>query len=87
MPQSPPCVVAAAWQGFFPWKNTNTLPQVILGLQWGSNGDQWGEMGEHNLGDVWAFSYIFNNILGFYGVYIVPKWLIKVPGPIAVLFG
>ena len=34
------------------------------------------------------FSFFFCYcILGFYGVYIIPKWLIKVPGPIAILFG
>ena len=38
---------------------------------------QWGEIGEHNFGDFWFFSQLFLVFLGFYGVYIIPKWLIN----------
>ena len=30
---------------------------------------------------------IVSCILGFFGFYIIPKWLIKVPGHIPILFG
>ena len=31
--------------------------------------------------------FVFSlGFLGFYGVLIIPEWLIKVPGPIAILF-
>ena len=41
-----------------------------------------GEMGEHNLRYV-CFVFLFVIVfLGFYGAYIIPKLLIKVPGPI-----
>ena len=38
------------------------------------------------LGDLLVFSYIFNVFYGISGVYIFPKWLIKVPGHIPILF-
>ena len=44
-------------------------------------------IGKNDLGDFWFFSVFFIVILGFYEVYIIPKWLIKVPGHIAILFG
>ena len=52
-------------------------------------GVQWGEMGANNLSDVWVFSQFRIVCLGFFGAYIIPKWLSKVPGPepIAILFG
>ena len=44
---------------------------------------QWGEIGKNNLSD---FSYINIVFVGFYGVLIIPKWLIKVPGHLSILF-
>ena len=44
--------------------------------------------GENNLGDFWFF---FPNMLlyvrGVLGFSIIPKWLIKIPGHIPILFG
>ena len=42
-------------------------------------------IGENNLGD-FRFFLIFYSIFGFFGVYIIPNWLIKVPGYIPMLF-
>ena len=39
--------------------------------------------------DVWsrgAFFLIFSIIFGVFGVYIIPNWLIKVPGHFGILF-
>ena len=47
---------------------------------------QWGEMGGHNLGEFLFFSYFRIVFLVFFGDYIIPKWLIKVPGPFQILF-
>ena len=44
-------------------------------------------IGQTNLGDVWFFSLFFKVFYGIFGVYIIPKWLIKVPGHIPILFG
>ena len=45
-----------------------------------------GEIGENNLGDVRSFSLYFMVFSRVFGVYIIPKWLIKVPGPFPILF-
>ena len=45
-----------------------------------------GSIGENNLGD-FCFFLIFPCFFGGLGVYIIPKWLIKVPGHIPILFG
>ena len=42
---------------------------------------------ENNLGDFRFFFFICYGIVWVFGVYIIPKWLIKVPGHIAILFG
>ena len=51
-----------------------------------SMGLQWGEMGENNLSDFFVCSCFVNVFNGIFGYIIIPKWLIKVPGPIAILF-
>ena len=33
-----------------------------------------------------VFSLFFNVFYGIFGVYIIPKWLIKVPGHVGILF-
>ena len=52
-------------------------------LPLGSDGEKWGEI-------IYAF-FVFSQLVivfvGFYGVQIIPTWLIKVPGPIAIFFG
>ena len=45
-----------------------------------------GSIGENKLGDVRVFSRCVIVFSGVFGVYIIPKWLIKVPGPFAILF-
>ncbi len=45
-----------------------------------------GKSKEHILGDLLVCFFFFYCIFGFYGVLIIPTWLIKVPGPIAILF-
>ena len=45
-----------------------------------------GEMGGNDLGDGFAFFFFSYCIFGFYGVYIIPKWLVEVPGHIPILF-
>ena len=45
------------------------------------------EMRKNNLGDLEFFSYCVIVFVGFFGAYIIPKWLIKVPGHIAILSG
>ena len=67
----------------------NPMPMGSNGLQWapmGSNGAPMGEIGENNLGDFLVCFLIYYCIFGVYGVYIIPKRLIKVPGHIAILF-
>ena len=44
-------------------------------------------MGENNLGDFLFFLNFVIVFLGFDGVLIIPEWLLKVPGPIAILLG
>ena len=49
-----------------------------------AKGKRWCSIGENNLGDFWVFSWFFIVFLGLYGVYIIPNWLLKVPGHIAI---
>ena len=56
------------------------MPMGSNGAPMGSNG---APMGQENLSE---FSYIFNDFYSNFGVYIFPKWLIKVPGLIPILF-
>ena len=49
-------------------------------------GLQWGEMGENNLGDCCFCFLICYCIVGVFGIYIIPNWLIKVPAHIPILF-
>ena len=44
------------------------------------------EMGENNLGVFLFFLISYCMSAGFFGVCIIPKWRIEVPGPIAKLF-
>ena len=44
-------------------------------------------IGENNLGDFWFFSQNFIVCFGVFWEDIIPKWLIKVPGHIPILFG
>ena len=44
-----------------------------------------GSIGEDNLSD-FRFVPIPYRIFGAFWVYIIPKWLIKVPGPFAIVF-
>ena len=39
------------------------------------------------LGDLLGFSCFFMFVNSIFGVLILPKWLMKIPGPIAILFG
>ena len=52
-------------------------------IQWGSNGApmglQWEEISKNNLGDLLFCSYMRIVFVGFYGVLIIPKWLIRSP--------
>ena len=50
------------------------------------NGAYRGPIGQKNLGDFRFFSWYFIVLLGFFGVYIFPKWLKKVPGHFGILF-
>ena len=54
--------------------------------RWGSNGAPMGEMVENNLSDFWCVLF-FNVSFGIFGVSFFPKWLIKIPGPIAIFVG
>ena len=54
------------------------------GLQ---NSTKTGEIMEHDLSAFWVFPNLLLYFLGALGDYIIPKWLIKVPGHIAILFG
>ena len=55
--------------------------------RFGLSGNPAGEMGRNNLG-VCLFPLLFFIVFfAFYGVYIIPKWLIKVPRHIPILFG
>ena len=47
-------------------------------------GLQQGTQNQAMFGFVPVFLLVFNGLLGFY---IIPKWLIKVPGHIAIFFG
>ena len=49
-------------------------------------GLQWGEMGGNNFGEFLFFLNCSLYFFGFYGVLIIPKWLIKVPGHIAIFY-
>ena len=47
---------------------------------YGSPGGKWRngrEMGENDLSDDVVFSYFCIVVLGYFGVYIIPKWLIN----------
>ena len=46
-----------------------------------------GSIGKNNLGDFCLFLNCLLHFCCFLGVYIIPEWLIKVPGHIAILFG
>ena len=48
------------------------------------HGAPMGGNKENNLGVFLVF--LFYVCLGLYGVFILPKWLIKVPGPMPILF-
>ena len=50
-------------------------------------GSNRAPIGKHNLGDFWFFNLFFNVCYCICGVYIIPKWLIKVPGHFGILFG
>ena len=63
---------------------TNFHVHVIHNL---SKGLYRGSIGENNLGDFLFFPNLLLYFWGVLGVYIIPKWLIKVPGHIAILFG
>ena len=73
---------------------TSKVREIILGLAIAEGlinaddiwMDQWGEIGKNKLGD---FCFVLNCLLFFcfYGWNIIPKWLIKVPGHISILFG
>ena len=62
--------------------STSFITQTFVGAPMGL---QWEEIGENNLGEFLFFisPFVF---LGFYWVYIFPKWLIKVTRPIPILF-
>ena len=60
-------------------------------LQWSSvwepqNGVYRCPIGQNTLGDLLVVSYMFKVCYGIFGVYIFPKWLIKVPSHIPILF-
>ena len=45
------------------------------------------QIGGKKIGVFWFLSCFFGVWIGVYGVWIIPKWLIKVPGHIPILFG
>ena len=57
-----------------------------MGVPMGApTGAPMGEMGENDLGVFYFLSFVI--VFSGGGVYIISKWLIKVPGHIALFFG
>ena len=56
-------------------------------VQWSNNLGHIGALqGKQKLGDFLFFSEYVIVFFGFFGVYIFPKWLIKVPGHFGIFF-
>ena len=64
---------------------------VNAGVGWCRGGNRNGvgriPLIEHEKNDFLDFIGFLMYFWGNYGVLIIPKWLIKVPGPIAILVG
>ena len=60
-----------------------TWNRAPIGFQYGSNRAPIGVKG---LNDFWVTSCFFYVFVGFQRILIIPEWLIKVPGHIAILF-
>ena len=63
------------------------LNRKVIAPKWLERPLYRGSIGENKLGDFLFFSLIFYCIFWGFGVLIIPKWLIEVPGHIPILFG
>ena len=77
--KNPPRVFRGCLQRFFSKKRRPGFYEI-----WGL---YMGFIGENNLGDFQFFPNCLLYFWGVLGVYIIPKWLSKVPGHIPILFG